>query len=125
MASTGRAFLNTQGRSTLTIDQAALDAVRAYTGFGLTRGLALVLFRHGRRLRPEDVAAMGLPARYRGRTAGGERTWYFRFRIFGEELVAVVGEGDRRGEYLWLATRAVHAPVYSPRRAAARAAAPA
>lgn len=108
MATTGRKFLKLSKAMEFRISEHALDRVRDYTGFGLTHGLAMVLFRHGRQLRVEQVRLLGYRPRYWGRKAAGEPTWYFAFRIFGEEMLAVVGEGEQPGEYVWLTTYGVN-----------------
>ncbi len=108
MATTGRKFLKVSKARGLTISQHALDRVREYSGFGLTRGLATVLFRHSRHLRAEQVMLLGYRPRYWGRKAEGEPTWYFSFRIFGEEMLAVVGQGEQPGEYVWLTTYGIN-----------------
>ena len=104
MATTGRKFLRLTKAQEFTISRHALDRVREYSGFDLTHGLASVLFRHSRHLRVDQVLLLGYRPRYGSRLAQGEHTWYFRFRLFRQEFIAVVGEGERPGEYVWVTT---------------------
>lgn len=108
MATTGRKFLKLSQAQGLTVSRHALDRMRQYTGLDLHENLAMLLFRHSEYRSPEQVLMLGFRPRYWGRKAEGQKSWYFRFHVSGEELLAVVAEGDRPGEYVWVTTYGVN-----------------
>ena len=108
MAITGKQFLRLNKVSGLAVSHHALTRLREYTGFHQTRALAGVLFSRSRHIRPKEVCLLGFRPRYHGRKAEVEETWYFRFILFGEELLAVVTRDESTGAYVWVTAYAAN-----------------
>lgn len=103
MAITGAGFLDVSRAQTFSVSRHALDRIWQYTDLNPTRALATVLFNHSRQVRVHQMLLMGYRPGYIRRLREGTKSWYFRFLLFGEELIAVVTEGAP-GEYAWVTT---------------------
>ena len=106
MAISGNRFLRLTRARALQISRHAMDRMNQHVGVEPTRGLAAVLFNRSRQVKMPEMIIMGYRPNYGTRIAYGERSWYFRFNFFAEELIAVIGEGDGQDEYVWLTTYA-------------------
>ncbi|HNZ18577.1 MAG TPA: hypothetical protein PKK44_09640 [Candidatus Hydrogenedentes bacterium] len=104
MAITGKAFMRVSKATRLEISGHALERIAQHTGLQPTRALAQTLFHRSRQVKASQMWALGYRPGYWQRLAGGQKSWYFRFMLFGEELVAVVQEGALPGHYLWVTT---------------------
>jgi hypothetical protein len=104
MAVTGAGFLNVSRARWFAISAHALDRIREHTDLHPTKSLAEVLFNHSRQVKPQEMMFMGYRPGYTRRLKEGQKSWYFRFLLLGEELVAVVAEGAVAGEYTWVTT---------------------
>ena len=100
----GNTFLHVTKATAFTITPHALDRIGQRVGFRPTAGLAHVWFGRSRQVDYADMLALGYRPGYPRRKRAGKSSWYFRFSVFGEELVAVVGEGRQPGEYVWVTT---------------------
>jgi len=107
MAISGDRFLKVTKAKSLRISRHAMDRMTQRVGVQPTRGLTAVLFNRSRQVKAPDMFLMGYRPSYGTRMAHGEKSWYFRFNFFAEELIAVIGEGDRQDEYVWLTTYAL------------------
>ena len=104
MAITGAGFLNVSKAERFTVSNHALDRIWQHTDLNPTRALATVLFSHSRQVKPFQMMLMGYRPAYARRLKEGKKSWYFRFMLLGEELIAVVTEGSEAGEYAWVTT---------------------
>ena len=77
---------------------------REHIGWPVTEDAAFQLFQRGRHLRVAQTFVLGYRPGYVRRLRRGKRSWYFRFEVNGEELIAVVGQGVMPGEFVWLTT---------------------
>ena len=111
MAISGDRFLKVTKAKALRISRHAMDRMNQRVGVHPTRGLAAVLFNRSRQVKAPEMFMMGYRPSYGTRMACGERSWYFRFNFFAEELIAVIGEGDAQDEYIWLTTYAPDAQL--------------
>ena len=109
MATTGGKFLRLSNATCFTISDHALLRLEEHTDMEPTRGLASVLFEHSRQVNSQEMRLLGYRPAYGRRLMRGEKSWYFRFQVFCQELIAVIGESASPGEYVWLTT-------YSPNR---------
>lgn len=106
MASSGEKFLEVTKATGLSVTRHALERIKQYTGLQPTRELAHALFRRGVHVRAQELFLLGYRpglAKRRGATS-----WYFRFQLFGEELLAVIAQGDSPGEFVWVTTYGVN-----------------
>lgn len=104
MAITGAGFLNVCKAVSFEITDHALARLQECLGFHPTRGLAEVFFRRGRHLRYEELRLLGYRPDYHHRQETGVKSWYFRFVVFGQELIAVLTEGHQPGQMVWVTT---------------------
>jgi len=104
MAITGSTFMKVSRAQRLDVSGHAMDRIAHHTGLHPTEALARTLFHRSRQLKTSQMRMLGYRPAYEQRKAHGQRSWYFRFTLFGEELVAVVQEGALPGEYLWVTT---------------------
>jgi hypothetical protein len=104
MSITGAGFLKVSKATEFEITDHALARLQEYLGFHPTRGLAEVLFRHGRHLRHEELTLLGYRPAYHKRLKMGLKSWYFRFVVLGQEVIAVLTEGHRQGQLIWVTT---------------------
>ena len=102
MGITGERFLGLSKAENFVITDHALDRLREYTGLEPSEDDAFSLFGESRQVRPEEMILMGYRPRYGRRLMEGQKSWYFRFLAFGEELIAVIGEGFTRGQFAWI-----------------------
>ncbi len=104
MAITGSKFIEVSKAHKLDISRHAMDRIAQHTGLPPTEALARTLFHRSRQVKTGQMWMLGYRPSYVRRLAHGQKSWYFRFVLFGEELVAVVQEGALPGEYLWVTT---------------------
>jgi hypothetical protein len=102
----GERFLQLAKADEFALTTHALDRLEDHLGFRPTRALAHHFFGRARQVRIETMRLMGYRPAYEARALRGEPTWYFRFQVFGDELVAVVTEGDLPGSYVWVTSYA-------------------
>ena len=106
MATTGTKFMQVTKATTLVITSHATQRIAQCVGIPITRGLASALFHRSRHVRYEDLYNLGYRPAYVSRMSEGERSWYFMFHLFGQELIAVLTEGDTPNEFVWVTTYA-------------------
>ncbi len=106
MAITGEKFLMLSKAVFFDVSCHALDRLREHSGVDVTEEGALALFEDSRQVRPGEMVLMGYRPRYQARLSAGQKSWYFRFLLFGQELIAVVTEGFTSGQYAWVTTYA-------------------
>ncbi len=104
MGITGKGFMKVSKTTQLDITEHALERIAQHTGLPPTRALAQSLFERSRQVKASHMWTLGYRPAYWQRLANGQKSWYFRFMLFGEELVAVLQEGTSSGEYLWVTT---------------------
>lgn len=98
----GESFLNVHQGQSFIVAPRALEKLAAHTGFPATRAVAMAMFRRAHRVRSCELWPMGS---WRSGSNEGKRTrWYFRFRVFSQELIAVVSEGEDEKTLEWTAT---------------------
>lgn len=104
MAATGAKFLTLAHVESLLLSRHALDRLHEHTGVGLSEEEAYEAFYDGRQLRDTDLILLGYRPAYGRRMNQGQKSWYFRIDVDGQEAIAVIGEGMAPGEYVWLTT---------------------
>jgi hypothetical protein len=104
MAITGAGFLKVSKATELEITEHALQRLQESLGFYTSRNLAENFFRQGRHLRHEEMQLLGYRPAYRQRIKNGIKSWYFRFVVFGKEMIAVLTEGHQIGHLVWVTT---------------------
>lgn len=104
MAITGSKFMEVSKARTLQISRHAMDRIARHTGLEPTEALARTLFHRSRQVKAGQMWLMGYRPGCVRRKGDGRQSWYFRFVLFGEELIAVLQEGARAGEYQWVTT---------------------
>lgn len=104
MAITGAGFLKVSKTTEFEITDHAMTRLREYLGFHPTRGLAEVMFRYGRHLRHEELQLLGYRPAYHQRLKMGLKSWYFGFMVMGQEMIAVLTEGQQPGKMVWVTT---------------------
>ena len=98
----GESFLNAHPGHSFIVAPRALEKLASYTGFPATRAVAMAMFRRAHRVRSCELWPMGS---WREGGSDSKRTrWYFRFRVFSQELIAVVSEGEDDKTLEWTAT---------------------
>lgn len=120
----GERFLRLAEASEFSVTVHALDRLEQRLGFRPTRALAHLLFSRARQVRIDDLRLLGYRPRYETRVARGERTWYFRFRVFGQELIAVVAEDRAPGRFVWVTTYGRDASIGAPKSSSCQVQAP-
>ena len=100
--STGEKFLTDREGQSFVIAHRALERLADYTGFPATRAVAMAMFRRAYRVRSCELWPLG--AWHANSSDQPRRRWYFRFRVFSQELIAVVSEGDTENTLEWTAT---------------------
>lgn len=123
--SLGETFLQRSSATEFTISGHALDRIGERAGFRPTKALAHVWFERSRQLSYDEMVALGYRPNYCGRLKKGQPSWYFRFFVFNEEMIAVVNPAGKPGEYVWVTTygRDVETDLFSWNRQPAWAAA--
>jgi len=104
MAISGEKFLQVTQATQFEITTHALDRMYEHTGLAPTYGLASVFFSRSRHVKPEEMRLMGFRPGHDRRKASGIRSWYFGFKVFGQELIAVIAEGRETGSLTWITT---------------------
>ena len=104
MAITGSKFMEVSRAQGLEVSRHALERIAQHTGLEPTEALARTLFQRSRQVKPAQMRLLGYRPAYKQRKDRGVQSWYFRFVLFGEELVAVLQEGALPGEFLWVTT---------------------
>jgi len=119
MATSGEKFLNLAKAETLTITSHALARITEFSGFEPTQAVARAMFRRAEQLKPHEMFPLGYRPAYVRRKEQGVQSWYFRFHLFNQELIAVIQEGSEPGEYVWVTTYGIttessHRRVFEP-----------
>lgn len=104
MAIKGSNFIAVNGAERFDISTHALDRLTEFTGFTPTRGLASIYFANSRQVGLDEMHRMGYHPGYERRKVRGIASWYFRFAVFGQELIAVIATGRTRGSLIWVTT---------------------
>ena len=104
MAITGSKFMKVSKANRMEISNHAMDRIAQHTGLRPTEALARTLFHRSRQVKAGQMRLLGYRPAYQRRKNHGQHSWYFRFVLFGEELVAVIQEGPLPGDYLWVTT---------------------
>jgi hypothetical protein len=104
MGVTGAKFLELSKAEAFEVAKHALYRLREHTGFRFSEDEALGLFRAARQVRPKQLIWLGYRPAYGRRKANGQKSWYFRTTVAGREVIAVVGEGDLEGQFVWVTT---------------------
>lgn len=107
----GDRFLRLAKAREFTLTAHAHDRLEEHLGFRPTRALAHCCFGRARQMRIEALRMLGYRPAFEARARRGEPSWYFRFRVFGEELIAVITPGKAPGSYVWVTVYAVNAQV--------------
>ncbi len=100
----GNRFLYVTRATALDITEHALDRLGRYMAYRPTRALAEQFFMRARHLRVSQLRLLGYRPAYEVRYKRGQRSIYFRFQVFGEELIAVLQEGEAPGAFVWVTT---------------------
>lgn len=106
MAVTGAKFLRLTKARTFTVTTRAMTRLGERSGRRITREEAFRLFCRGIHLRAEEAFLLGYRPGYAGRLQQGQKSWYFRLDLDGEELIAVLGEALFERELVWVTTYA-------------------
>lgn len=109
MAIRGDRFLELNKVERLRITEHALNRAWEHSGHALTHSVANALFLSSRQLPVSEMLLLGYRPAYARRRKQGESSWYFRFRIFGQELIAVISEDANDGRPVWVTTYARNA----------------
>ena len=104
MAVTGEKFLELSKAEEFEVAKHALYRLREHTGRRLSGEEAMELFRGARQVRPKQLIWLGYRPAYGRRRAHGQQSWYFGTTVAGREVIAVVGEGDMDGRFVWVTT---------------------
>jgi hypothetical protein len=104
MAATGTRFLKLSGAEDFLVSLHALERLREHSGRPVAEEEAFAVFGGGMQVSAEKLILMGYRPAYGRRMSEDKRSWYFRFEMDGQEMIAVVGEGDRAGQYIWVTT---------------------
>lgn len=104
MGVTGTKFMTLTKAARLCITDHAMERIAQYAGIAPTPGLAQAFFERSIHVRHEELRAMGYRPAYGERIRHGRRSWYFQFQVFGDQLIAVLTEGDRTDEFVWVTT---------------------
>ena len=106
MAITGKRFLELNRLDALSISEHAMQRLAQTVGFKPTEALASVWFKESRHLKGDAIFEWGYRPAYSRRVEEGYRSWYFHFRVFGQECVAVVSQRGKTGPLVWITTYA-------------------
>lgn len=106
MAISGQRFLQLSKAKAFAISTHALARTSHYAARPVDKTEAHGLFEHARQMRHEAMVGAGYRPKYKTRLKQGEKSWYFRLPAGNREMVAVVTETERRGEFLWVTTLA-------------------
>ncbi|HHN46122.1 MAG TPA: hypothetical protein ENN09_01655, partial [Planctomycetes bacterium] len=88
MAVNGRKFLELNGSDgSIQVTGHALDRIRKYSGRSLSRKEACALFCQGRQASYDEMVLMGYRPGAKRRRRNGEKSWYFKINVAGDELV--------------------------------------
>ena len=106
MAISGQRFLELSRAGTFAVSTHALRRISQYAARPVDRGEAHRLFEGAKQVKSQAMTQAGYRPCYGGRLRRGERSWYFRLPAGDREMVAVVTETERPGEFLWVTTLA-------------------
>ena len=101
-----RAFAVKRRTPPQVLNLCVMDRLEQHLGFPPTMGLANTMFSRGRQVKAEEMFLLGYRPSYSRRMSAGVKTWYFLFRVFGQELVAVLSEDGDENAYVWVTTYA-------------------
>jgi len=104
MGVSGERFFALSGADTLCITEHALERIEQHCGIALGKAEAYTFLCGSSLLKAEQLMRLGYRPGYDRRKRRGEESWYFRFLLDGEELVAVLSRGGEPGEFVWRTT---------------------
>ena len=104
MGVTGRRFLELTKAEGLEISGHALCRLRERTGRRVSEEEAFELFFNARQVRAGEMIMLGYRPAYGRRLRRGQKSWYFRLLVGGEEAIAVIGQAIGEGEHVWMTT---------------------
>jgi len=111
MATTGAGFLHVTKSDSIGISRHALCRLQEYCGGRFSMAEAFDLFLHGKQVSQQDMLMLGYRPCYERRFRRGQKSWYFRSTVGGEELIAVVGQAPGEMGYTWVTTYSRSAQV--------------
>lgn len=100
----GDKFLWVSKAESMEITEHALERIYQHCRRWLSKQNAYEIFQQATLLKPWQIAVLGYRPGYTWRLLQGIHSWYFRFTLNGEELVAVLSEGQTKGEFVWVTT---------------------
>jgi len=104
MAVSGERFLELTKAERLEISGHALRRLHERTGWRLSEEESFELFLSAKQVRVPEMMMLGYRPAYGRRLRKGQRSWYFRLLLGGEEAVAVIGQAFGEGGYVWMTT---------------------
>jgi hypothetical protein len=104
MANTGSAFLQLSKSETIGISRHALRRLEEHCGAPFSTAEAFDLFLRGRQVSVQEMLMLGYRPAYGTRCRQGQRSWYFRILVGGEEFIAVVGQSLGEPQPTWVTT---------------------
>lgn len=104
MAISGEKFLEVTRARVFRITGHALKRIRERAGRPIGREEAAEAFLEARQVRPEDMYKLGYRPAYGRRKQRGENSWYFRLKLAGRELIAVLTDEGEGEEFCWVTT---------------------
>jgi len=104
MGVTGRRFLELTKAEGLAISGHALRRLRERTGRRVSQEEAFELFLNARQVRAAEMITLGYRPAYGRRLRRGQKSWYFRLLVGGEEAIAVIGQTIGEEGYVWTTT---------------------
>ena len=104
MAITGKRFLELNRINELEVSDHAIARMGQWIGFEPTSALAGIWFKRSRHLKGDTIFEHGYRPAYGRRTGAGYRSWYFEFRVFGQECIAVISQRGKNGRLVWITT---------------------
>jgi hypothetical protein len=106
MAVNGEKFLKLSNAECIQISAHASKRLGEHMGRAIPEDQAYEVFCKGRQITAHEAILLGYRPAYGRRLSNGEKSWYFRLELNGQEMIAVVTEGDYPGEFVWVTTYA-------------------
>lgn len=104
MAIRGEKFLEVTRATDFKVSYHALNRIFENTRNFVSEENALGCFSEARQIRYPELLLRGFHPGFNFRQRMGVKTWYFRFELEGQELISVIGEGEEKGEFIWVTT---------------------
>ena len=106
MAITGEKFLQLEGITNFIIMDHAKSKIRLKLNMyrKISEEEMLHLFKNARQISFEELHFKGFRSRHFGRKSKGQNSWYFVFKLFNEEMVAVISKKENKPDLMWVTT---------------------